>query len=585
MARSSLFTSLAKMAQDHAEASRRGIAVDAVRDERRAGMSRRGFLGALGAAAAVSALPACIAPSDSASEDSAATKARAPRIVVVGAGISGLAAALALADAKLAGKLTVYESSNRIGGRMFSNTEYWDDGQCTEWCGELIDSSHATILKLAQRYGIAVDDLPPTEPAGSAQVSYFDGAYYTQDQMNADFVPVFAAIQADAKASVPDKKADGSPNTDQTVMFDAITSAGKALDRMSVYDWIEAKVPGGHRSKMGRLLDMAYCSELGADTKQQSALNLVLLLSGLATAAPFAPFGASDERFHIRGGNQKLPVAIAADLRARLGEDVIRMNSRLIKVEKKPNGQTALRFAVTSRGATTYEDVIADYAILTLPFAILAEAVDYSDAGFDERKVRAIKEQGRGMCSKLQLQFSERLWNTRGAWGINNGDETFSDNGNQCSWHVTRGQPGKSGILNGFSGGSATQARADVANVAFGKTGVGPSGEGIAALAKTFLAQLEQIFPGITPLYTGKATLSLPHLDKNMGLSYSFYKVGQYTAFAGYERVPQGNVFFGGEHTSVNFQGFMEGGAAEGQRAAGEVAAAHAAAHRHSAAA
>ena len=33
----------------------------------------------------------------------------------------------------------------------------------------------------------------------------------------------------------------------------------------------------------------------------------------------------------------------------------------------------------------------------------------------------------------------------------------------------------------------------------------------------------------------------------------------------------QGNIHFAGEHCSINFQGFMEGGAEEGARAAGEI--------------
>jgi monoamine oxidase len=48
--------------------------------------------------------------------------------------------------------------------------------------------------------------------------------------------------------------------------------------------------------------------------------------------------------------------------------------------------------------------------------------------------------------------------------------------------------------------------------------------------------------------------------------------VGQYISFAGYEKAPQGNVFFAGEHCSADYQGFMEGGgAAEGARAAKEI--------------
>jgi monoamine oxidase len=47
--------------------------------------------------------------------------------------------------------------------------------------------------------------------------------------------------------------------------------------------------------------------------------------------------------------------------------------------------------------------------------------------------------------------------------------------------------------------------------------------------------------------------------------------VGQYTAFSGYEGMRQRNTHFAGEHCSINFQGFMEGGAEEGVRAANEI--------------
>jgi monoamine oxidase len=60
-----------------------------------------------------------------------------PKIAIVGAGIAGLNCALSLADKGL--RASLYETSSRIGGRMFSNnTGYWSEQQVTEWCGELI---------------------------------------------------------------------------------------------------------------------------------------------------------------------------------------------------------------------------------------------------------------------------------------------------------------------------------------------------------------------------------------------------------------------------------------------------------------
>ena len=53
--------------------------------------------------------------------------------------------------------------------------------------------------------------------------------------------------------------------------------------------------------------------------------------------------------------------------------------------------------------------------------------------------------------------------------------------------------------------------------------------------------------------------------------SYSYWKVGQYTLFSGAEGAPSGNCHFAGEHCSTSFQGYMEGGASEGIRAATEI--------------
>ena len=53
-------------------------------------------------------------------------------------------------------------------------------------------------------------------------------------------------------------------------------------------------------------------------------------------------------------------------------------------------------------------------------------------------------------------------------------------------------------------------------------------------------------------------------------------EVGQYTSFSGYEGARQpdpltGTCHFAGEHCSTNFQGYMEGGAEQGARAANKI--------------
>ncbi|MGA5422371.1 FAD-dependent oxidoreductase [Streptomyces lavendulocolor] len=68
--------------------------------------------------------------------------------------------------------------------------------------------------------------------------------------------------------------------------------------------------------------------------------------------------------------------------------------------------------------------------------------------------------------------------------------------------------------------------------------------------------------------------MSAWHLDPHTLGAYAMWPVGYLHRYAGYEGTAQGNVHIGGEHCSYDFQGFMEGGATEGERAAREVSAA-----------
>src|SRR5271169_4299624 len=101
--------------------------------------------------------------------------AAAPRVGIVGAGIAGLTAALTLRDAGLAA--TVYESSGRVGGRMFSNTTFWG-GQVSEWCGEFINTNHKVVRSLAARFNLPLENVNAADPPGSGPSNWFHGQYY-----------------------------------------------------------------------------------------------------------------------------------------------------------------------------------------------------------------------------------------------------------------------------------------------------------------------------------------------------------------------------------------------------------------------
>ncbi len=144
---------LQQISSDHSQASKKGITVEGVRSLRHSGMNRRQLLKGAGALATGVTLTSAL-------ELGGATTVKAdtpPRIAIIGAGISGLNAALTLRDAGYAS--TIYEASAYVGGRMHSDTTTWVNGQTSEWCGELIDTSHTTILSLARRFNLPLVDL------------------------------------------------------------------------------------------------------------------------------------------------------------------------------------------------------------------------------------------------------------------------------------------------------------------------------------------------------------------------------------------------------------------------------------------
>lgn len=150
-------------------------------------------------------------------------------------------------------------------------------------------------------------------------------------------------------------------------------------------------------------------------------------------------FGPSNEKYHVRGGNEQITDRMA-DV---LGGD-IELGTRLVALAQKSDGT----WTVTTRTGKVTSSRDADHVVLALPFSLL-RSVDLSKAGFPALKTTAIKHLVMGTNSKLQLQFTDRHWRILGG----NGD-TFSDRGYQSSWEVTRAQPGAKGILVDYTGGT-----------------------------------------------------------------------------------------------------------------------------------
>jgi monoamine oxidase len=459
----------------------------------------------------------------------AASGAAQPSVAVVGAGLAGLTCAYRLKQAGV--NAQVYEASSRIGGRCWTIHDF--DPLVGEHGGELIDQGHTQLRHLAQELGLNLDNLLQAQPNGSEDFFYVNGAKYPYSQLLVDLNGIYQKLHQDTIAA-------GYPT-----LWNSYTQRGWELDHMSIIQWLDESVPnGGSKSNLGRVLDIAYNIEYGAECSVQSALNLIYLL-GYRGQGQFHVFGASNEKYHVRGGNDQVATLLGQALGSQIS-----LGTELTAIKQNADATFTLTFG---KGSGTLA-VTADHVVLALPFSLL-RGVDYSKAGFEPLKVTAINELAMGTNSKLHVEFNDRFW-----YGPGNNGNTYADTGYQNTWEVSRAQGGGTGrgILVDYTGGT-----------------IGASfGSGTpASRAQQFMSQLQPLFPGtrVSDHWSGRATADFWTAYPWTKGSYSYWKVGQYTKFSGIEKVRQGNCHFCGEHTSQDNQGYLEGAVETGQRAADEI--------------
>lgn len=444
-------------------------------------------------------------------------------VAIVGAGIAGLTAAWRLRQAGVPVRL--FEAQSRIGGRMLSLRDHFADGQVVELGGELIDTGHVRIRALAAELGVELDDLLAGETLHDTW--YFDGRKLGEREIVEAFVPVAAAIERDV-ATLGDGDLDyrdGNP-------------AFHALDALSIAQWLDRNGVSGW---LRRLLEVAYTTEMGLEPGEQSALNLLTFI-GTDDADAFKVFGESDERFHVRGGNDLVPRRLGD----RLG-DAVETGSVLESVRGDAGGYT-LSFR---RGAASVA-VHAKQVILALPFTLLRKVELSLD--LPEAKRRAIDQLAYGTNAKLMIGFDQRTWRAHDANGA-----SMSDLAYQTTWETSRRQPGHAGILTNFTGG---------------RHGV-ELGQGTPQhQAERAVTDLERLFPGIAAARSGnrQARFHWPSHPWSLG-SYACFRPGDWSDLRGAIGASVGGLHFAGEHCAPETQGFMEGGVESGELAAAVVLA------------
>ena len=163
-------------------------------------------------------------------------------------------------------------------------------------------------------------------------------------------------------------------------------------------------------------------------------------------------------------------------------------------------------------------------------------------------KKNAIQSLNYGTNAKMMFGMDKRLWRDSGYGGY------LFNNVVQNGWDNSLAQLGDTGyggytvFLGGAAGKNLNKDEYD-----------------------KYLTGIDKAYHGAKAAHNGKkAIMHWPTQPFVMG-SYACFTKGHIVNVQPHIATPIGNIFFAGEHCSVEFQGFMEGGAETGKVAAEEI--------------
>ena len=342
-------------------------------------------------------------------------KEEVPRsIAIIGGGVAGLTAAYRLQAAGM--KPIVFEASNRWGGRMFTQYDFYK-GMFCELGGEFVDTGHEDLQKLGAELGVEMQKL--AAEGDGEDLYFFGGAWKVPKDMldpekqSGAFVPIAKQIAEDAE-----KLTDKEENWTEY--------AGK-LDQMSLKAYLE-QFRGKTDDWALDLLDVGYVIEFGLETEDQSSLNMVDFI-GTDLSTPFQMFGESDEVFRIKGGSSTLIKALLAALENKVD---MKLGQPLSALDVKDGRIVASFDAQGGAHSETFDAVI-----LALPFTRLRQVKGLEGLELGEEKLKTIRELGYGTNAKILQGTTSRVWQSpnSGLPAPSNGT-FYTDLGFQNLWEL-----------------------------------------------------------------------------------------------------------------------------------------------------
>jgi monoamine oxidase len=457
-------------------------------------------------------------------------RARAPqKIIVVGAGMAGLAAATELVA--LGHDVTVLEARTRPGGRVLTLREPFADGLYAEAGAMQLFDSHARAQRFIKQHAL---DLDPIVAPRATAVMHVLGQ---RVEMKPGERVAWPVALSDSERTLDSRALwDRYVAPHVQAVLDAETKGAvrqviEKYDGVTFSDFVRAQ---GASPAALAIINVGLPSGLGDGPDAVSALDLL---------REAAHRSLRKQSFTIRGGTDLLPRAMAARLAER-----IHYGTPVVRLEQDAQGVRAIGTPGAAGG--TPQTFAGDRLVCAIPFSVLRR-MQVSPA-FSAAKRSAVSGLQYTSVARTFVQTRTRFWQQEGLSGSASTDLPVMG-----VYERTINQPGTRGILESYQTGA--NARRTMA--------LGPR-ERVAAA----VAGMAQVYPRVAEQAEGGASKCWDEDEWSRG-AYAWFKPGQMASLVPFVSSAEGRIHFAGEHASSQ-PGWMEGALESAERVVAEIAAA-----------
>jgi monoamine oxidase len=441
-------------------------------------------------------------------------------VIVIGAGLAGLQAAWVLEQKGF--KVIVLEGRDRVGGRVltFGNVQ-----GVPEAGGNIIYGDYRRLMEIATRVGVPLEDQVPRLSKHSKFTLVLDGKPVSRsewaDSPRNPFPPALREMMP--WQYVPLVTSQENPLTSTDGWYDA----KNAPFDVSMRDFLRKQ------GATDAMIELAYDA---IPTYGLNARDVSALMMAYVSAFTAAQKSARPVMLQAKGGNQNIPIAMAAQLK-----QPVRLRQAVRSVDSTGAGVT-----VRTTDGARYS---ARAVVCAVPFTTLRHINLRPD--LEGMQARAVKSLPYQPIHQVALQASRPFWEDD---GLEPSMWTDAPIGRVSAvYHEAKDDQVSSLLVSAFGPDARYLDR-------LGKDGV----------ARYVVAQIEQMRPAAKGALQVIGQHSWEQ-DPFAGGAWSYFNPGTVTKFLPAMLQPRGRVHFSGEHTSVSARG-MEGAIESGERAAGAVA-------------